>query len=354
MRDIVIKSKLYDYNVSFVDDFRGSVEKLGTNVTYVIDKKVFELYMNGFSGIDVSKTYLVEAIESKKNMETVLDIINFWQRIGVKKNWKVICIGGGITQDITTIASNLFLRNIQWYFFPTTLLAMSDSCIGGKSGINLGNYKNQLGVFYPPKNIFIDIRFIETLSEQDYLNGWGEILKFSLTSDVDFYKSIRNLDSYIPCTNIDKYLYMGLNVKKKIIEVDEFDSGVRKTLNYGHTFGHALEAYTNNLIPHGEAVIWGIDVANYIAVKEKLLSEELYLDIKCFIKKSFILQEIEIEDPDKLFRILSTDKKVSDNKISLVMLNGLCNLKIYPMALDGNLKRLFVNYIKETHDYYSK
>ena len=95
---------------------------------------------------------------------------------------------------------------------------MSDSCIGGKCGINLGKYKNQLGVFYPPKKIFIDINFLNTLTESDYINGWGEILKFSLTNEVKFYEEIVNEESYIPCKNILKYIYEGLVVKKYIIE----------------------------------------------------------------------------------------------------------------------------------------
>ena len=133
----------------------------------------------------------MDAVEEMKNMDTVMKIVEFFRKAGVLKNWKVICIGGGITQDVTTMASDLYLRNIDWIFYPTTLLSMCDSCIGGKCGLNLGAYKNQIGVFYPPKKIVIDTGFLQTLKEADIINGWGELLKFSLTDGEDFYEKLK-------------------------------------------------------------------------------------------------------------------------------------------------------------------
>ena len=250
------------------------------------------------------------------------------------------------------MASNLFLRNVDWYFFPTTLLSMCDSCIGGKCGINAGAYKNQLGVFYPPKQIFIDTHFIGTLSEADYLNGWGEILKFSLTSDTAFYRELKEESSYIPCERIAHYIHRGLLEKKQIIEADEFESDLRRVLNYGHTFGHALEAYTKHAIAHGTAVIWGIDVANYLAVREGLIEEALYLDVKALIKRAFLKKEIVIADPRAVFDAVRTDKKVRGNTLSFAMLDRESHLIVHPMELDERLYRMFCEYLETTHDYY--
>lgn len=350
--DIIdIKSRLYDYSVEFVKDF-FSVNQAGQDITYVIDHNVYRLYNDKFKHFDSNNIYIMEAVEHKKNMDTVMDIISFWKKIGVKKNWKVFCFGGGITQDVTTIASNLYLRNIDWYFFPTTLLSMCDSCIGGKCGINLGQFKNQIGVFYPPKKIYIDVNFLNTLTTQDYLNGWGEILKFSLTRYPEFYKELKKEEKYIPCERIAEYIHKGLLVKKEIIEEDEFESDLRRVLNYGHTFGHALEAYTNNRIPHGEGVIWGIDVVNYIAWRENLIEKEVYDDVKSLIKKAFLPNEIVIEEPEKLFSIISTDKKVRGNILSFALLNKLSNLVVHPMTIDEKLKVLFMDYLESTHEYY--
>ncbi|MBE6105115.1 hypothetical protein [Anaerovibrio lipolyticus] len=352
--DIInIHSSLYDYTVEFVDDFSQKLAEFSETTAYVIDKNVYELYKDSFVQLPEERIYFMEAVESEKNMDTVMKLITFMQELGVRKNWKVVCFGGGITQDVTTIASNLFLRNVDWYFFPTTLLSMCDSCIGGKCGINYRHIKNQIGVFYPPKKIFIDVRFLNTLTKGDYINGWGELLKFSLTSDEKFYDDLKKEKQYIPCERIAEYIHRGLYEKKKVIEADEFESDLRRVLNYGHTFGHALEAYTNNRIPHGTAVIWGIDVVNYIAVKEGLISEAYYLDIKELIKRAFIEAEMVVEEPDKLFNIIKTDKKVKGNTISLAVLDKPSNLVVYPMAIDEKLFDLFKQYLESTHEYYS-
>ncbi|WP_276838440.1 hypothetical protein [Anaerovibrio lipolyticus] len=352
--DIInIHSSLYDYTVEFVEDFSKKLGEFSDTTAYVIDKNVYDLYEDRFKQLPKNQIFFMDAVESEKNMDKVMEIITFLQELGVRKNWKVVCFGGGITQDVTTIASNLFLRNVDWYFFPTTLLSMCDSCIGGKCGINYRHIKNQIGVFYPPKKIFIDVRFLDTLTKGDYINGWGELLKFSLTSDEKFYNDLKQEKQYIPCSKIAEYIHRGLFEKKKVIEADEFESDLRRVLNYGHTFGHALEAYTDNRIPHGTAVIWGIDVVNYIAVKEGLISEEYYLDVKALIKKAFITTEIDIAEPDKLFDIIKTDKKVKGNVLSFAMLDKPSHLMVYPMALDETLRDLFHQYLEDTHEYYN-
>lgn len=354
MNEIKIKSSLYDYEVFFIDDVKREVHEFcKEKTTFVIDKNVYDLYKNYFDEIEQNNIYFIDPVENKKNIETCMDLIKFWQSIKLKKNWKVICFGGGITQDITTFASNIYLRNVDWYFFPTTLLSMSDSCIGGKCGINIGELKNQLGVFYPPKKIYICDKFLNTLSEADYINGWGEILKFALTEKREFYEDIKNEEEYIPCKNINKYVYEGLMVKKKVIEKDEFEGDLRRILNMGHTFGHALEAYTHNQIPHGTAVIWGIDVVNYISYKMNILDKNTYLDVKRFIIESFLKNEICINNPSDFMKILSTDKKVKDNTLYIVLLEKLSNLIIKPIDLDEKLEILFQEYLNETHEYYN-
>ncbi len=353
LETIDIKSRLYDYSVSFVDDFEETLASFEGDCVYVIDKNVYNLYHDKFVALPKERIFFMEAVESKKNMDTVMSIITFWKSLSMKKNWKVICFGGGITQDVTTIASNLFLRNVDWYFFPTTLLSMCDSCIGGKCGVNLGEFKNQIGVFYPPKKIFIDKIFIDSLTRGDYINGWGELLKFSLTSDPEFYEEIKKENTFVPCKNIESYIHRGLFIKKKVIEEDEFESDIRRILNYGHTFGHALEAYTHNKIPHGQGVIWGIDVVNYFAWKKGLISKEYYRDIKDLIRRAFFEDEIVIENPSSLFEIIKTDKKVKDNTLSFAMLTSESHLIVYTMQIDDNLKSMFFEYIEETHEYYS-
>lgn len=354
MNNIHIKSSLFDYDVEFIrQDVSGEFKEFGESVYYVVDKNVYALYKRYFQSIEEDAIYLVDATEDNKTIDSVIELVKVWKEKEIRKNWKIICVGGGITQDLVTFASNIYLRNIDWYFFPTTLLSMCDSCIGGKCGINMGQYKNQLGVFYPPKKIFIDTKFVDTLSKQDIINGWGEILKFSLTEDSQFYDEVEKIQDYLACDNLERYIYQGLLTKKHIIEQDEFEGDLRRVLNYGHTFGHALEAYTNHATPHGTAVIWGIDVVNYIAYRENILERKDYRRVKELICNVFFKEEIEVDNPDKLFNILFTDKKVRGNTIYLALLDRISNLIIHPMILDEKLKKYFIDYLEDTHGYYN-
>ena len=350
---IKIKSYLYDYEVNFLDDLSSKLNEFDDKTTtFIIDGNVFDLYISKFSNILSNNIFKIDATENNKSMGTVLAILEFWKNSGVKKNWNVVCIGGGITQDVTTIASNLYLRGIQWNYFPTTLLSMCDSCVGGKGGVNFGEVKNQLGLFYPPKNIYVATEFLKTLSQSDIINGWGELLKFSLTNNVDFFEQLKNTSNYMDCDNIDDFIFKGLMIKKDIIEEDEFDTGIRRTLNYGHTFGHALESYTKNAIPHGTAVIWGIDVINYMALKKNMISEKFYLTVKNLIKDEFINKEIVIENPLELFGIIKNDKKVKNNTIYLSMPCAKCKLEIVPTEINTELENLFISYLKENELFY--
>ncbi len=350
---IQIRSRLYDYTVEFVSGVDSALLKaFGERSVYIVDAKVWRLYPDIFGGIPKERMYLVDAVEEKKNMDTVMDMIRFFQALPAGKDCKAICFGGGITQDVATTASCLYLRNIDWYFFPTTLLAMCDSCIGGKCGINLGEYKNQIGVFYPPKKIYIDTGFLHTLSENDYLNGWGELLKFSLTDDAGFFEEVSKETSYIPCSRIAHYIRRGLLIKKAVIEEDEFEADRRRVLNYGHTFGHALEAYTHHAIPHGMGVLWGMDVANFIAWKEGKLTGDDYASIKRLITSVFLKEEIRISEPDVLLEAVKRDKKVKGGVVWLAVPDGIGRLILHPVELGGRLYGLFHEYLEETHDYY--
>jgi len=352
METIEISSKLYPYSVAFTDHFDEELANYRERTVYVVDRNIDQMYSSQLSGIPRERIYFVDAAERNKTMDSVMQIMAFFQKTGVRKNWRVVCIGGGIAQDLATISSNLYLRNIEWVFFPTTLLSMCDSCIGGKCGINFGPYKNQIGVFYPPKKVWIDTQFTGTLSEADYINGWGELLKFSLTSDPSFFEELEREKQYVPCANIGTYIHRGLATKKAVIEQDEFESDLRRILNYGHTFGHALEAYTENRIPHGQAVIWGIDVVNYFSWREGLISRSYYLEIKALLKRAFMKEEITIERPRELFDIIRTDKKALGNVLNFAMLDAPSHLIVRPMDINEKLARLFTDYLEETHEYY--
>jgi 3-dehydroquinate synthase len=181
-------------------------------------------------------------------------------------------------------------RGVDWVHIPTTLLAQGDSCIGSKTSINFGKFKNQLGNFFSPKQIFIDVNFLKTLDKADLISGLGEMAHYFLVSSCEdflYFKSeYHNAQNNL---NILKDLIIrSLEIKKSYIEIDEFDQNERQVFNYGHSFGHALESLTNYRIPHGIAVSIGMDMSNFMSVKYGYMTEEARQEIRLLLKQVWV------------------------------------------------------------------
>ncbi len=214
----------------------------------------------------VKSLSLVHVNEREKNLATVEGVLTSLNQNNVKKSDELVVVGGGFVQDIATIACSLYMRGISWTYVPTTLAAMGDSCLGGKSSINLGGKKNLIGSFYPPRQIIIDVEFLRSLSNDDFLCGISEMVKIAIAQDSSqMSKMIENINlNQVTDLSGDAWLSIitqSLTIKRKFVELDEFDEGIRKLLNFGHTFGHALESASKFRIPHGIAVAFGMLVA---------------------------------------------------------------------------------------------
>jgi 3-dehydroquinate synthase len=292
---ITIKSHPQNYNVVF-HKFTNSFQD---NEVVLVDKNVQQLY-----NIQHSKMIVVEAIEENKCIETVLNVCEKLMDFDFDKGCTLIVIGGGIIQDIGAYTAKTFRRGINWIFYPTTLLSQCDSCIGGKTALNFKTYKNQLALFSAPNEVIIDTDFLNTLSDKDIMSGYGEIIKLFLTGG-QYY--IDNFDNF---TILEK-IYHSLSIKKAVVECDEFEKLERKSLNYGHSFGHVIETLTNYNIPHGEAVMLGIEIINKIFTKSPAISS--------IISRYTTLDKIKNIDVSKLVTGLKTDKKVANGSISFVV-----------------------------------
>ena len=289
-----IKSIFGNYFVYFVNDYLNSYLYKKDDI-FLIDKNVYKLYnMHWF--LKEKKVFLFNTKEKNKNIKTVLKLTKFMDKYNFTKNNQLIVIGGGATQDIGAFAASIYKRGIEWVFFPTTLLSMADSCIGSKTGINHLNAKNQLGLFSSPKAILIDQIFLSSLPQKEIDNGMGEIIKM--------YYIGNKLSEIRLNSSFNTHIYNSLLIKKQIIEKDELEKEDRKSLNLGHTVGHALEYATNYKIPHGIAILYGILFVNKLFEYSDILLEN---NISCYIKK-YNKKTIKI-NYDKFFSALSKDKK---------------------------------------------
>jgi len=293
--------------------------KILSKIKKSLNKK--KLYVHFFNANEINKNI--------NNVNKILDIL-------LNKNFSredcLISIGGGITGDISGFAASLFKRGLKFINIPTTLLSQVDSSIGGKTGVNTKYGKNLIGSFYQPHLVISDIQFLKTLPRREIICGYGEILKHSLISDKKFYNFLnKNCEKIFSLSSpfIEKAIYESCKIKKGIVETDENEKGLRKVLNFGHTFAHAYEAslgYSKKL-NHGEAVILGIKTALNFSLKNNLLNKNDYHSINNHISNSKLPSTtnkfFKVKDLNRILSFMLKDKKNNSDKINLVLLKKI-------------------------------
>lgn len=348
---IKVKSRFHEYQVVTQPNIEDEIEKLKTkgNVHVIIDSKVHSLYKNKLSWIEcIDSVSKIEAIEENKDIKAVQNLARILLMNGVTKNDCLVVIGGGIIQDISAFTANILKRGVDWYFLPTTLLAMCDSCIGSKVGINMSGFKNQLGLFWPPTEIFIDTSFLDTLGHEDIMSGVGEILKVHLIAGKSDFDKVRKdyKKMHSDYSILENYITRSLQIKKEIVEKDEFDVDYRHILNYGHTFGHAIESYTNHFIPHGIGVTIGMDIANYISMEKGYIAEETFNYISGVLRQNIPYNTLNYNDHTKMSRILAADKKFDGQRLNAILCKGIGNIIQDKLLINKKLLELIGDYTK--------
>lgn len=329
-----IQSCFKSYEVNIFSDFETAKKlTVDDNTFVVIDKILYDLYKQElFQNIPESKLYILEAIEENKTVETALEICEIMTHIPAKRNAKLISFGGGIVQDVTGFVANILYRGIHWTFYPTTLLAACDSCIGGKTSLNYKSYKNLLGTFYPPDEINICTPFFKTLSERDFESGLGEVVKFNVMFGEEGIKKMEdNIDALLlrQDDKLEQFVNSSLLFKKDFIEEDEFDRGVRIHLNFAHTFGHAFETMSHYAIPHGTAVAMGTIVANRISLSRGWLTEDKVLRVEQVLWKIIHIDVEHIKvDMDQVISAIHKDKKQVGKELTAVLMKDDMKLNI--------------------------
>ena len=348
MYSFKIKSIVNDYEVRFIDNLEKTLsDEIKEGDFIIIDNKVKKLYSKYLEKSLSNNQYIgIDATETQKSYQGIIPIIERLIDGGFRKNHRLIAIGGGITQDITAFISSIMYRGVKWIFFPTTLLSQGDSCIGSKTSINFGDFKNQIGGFYPPLNIFIYPKFIDTLSESEMKSGMGEMLHYFIVSGKeDFIMYRDNYKQAFSDKNVlSKIILRSLEIKKGYIEIDEFDRNIRQVFNYGHSFGHAIESLTHYRVPHGIAVSFGMDMANFISVKMGFIPEKIRNEIREItetICEGFTIDDIDL---NVFKKALSKDKKNVGTKLGLILNKGYGNIFKNVMEADDNFSAWLEEY----------
>ncbi len=339
MRELSVNLKDHSYNIYIENEILSNLEfyikKVYTkkNIFIITDENVALLYLEKvLNSLSSFKTQFVviPAGEDSKNINVYANICEELLNKDIRRGDLLIALGGGVIGDMTGFVAATLYRGLPYIGIPTSLLAQMDSSIGGKTGIDFHDRKNIIGAFKQPLMVLIDPNTIETLNEREFNNGMGELIKHGAIGNYELLKKLYNKPK------IDEdIIYESLTVKKKVVEVDEFDTGLRMTLNFGHTFGHAIELKYH--YKHGEAVAIGMLMAIKMANDLNIGKKEFYDEILKIIK-IYNLPSTEFNYKDFLNDVLY-DKKNISGTVSFIFLEELGSAIIYKMT-EEEIKRL--------------
>jgi 3-dehydroquinate synthase len=345
-----IRSYRRTYTAEFVADYAVALRAiLRPGDFLILDQNVVELHPPLRDCVAPFSKRLIVPSEPAKSYDALTPVIaELIERRFTKTN-RLVAIGGGVTQDITAFIASILLRGVEWIFFPTNLLAQCDSCIGSKTSINFGPYKNQLGGFYPPKAIFIDVHFLKTLPPREIRSGIGEMIHYFLVKgETDLVWAEEHLSSaFNSPTILLALMHRSLAIKKEMVERDEFDEGPRNVFNYGHSFGHALESTTGYTVPHGIAVSFGMDLANCLSARTGLISMALRNRMRPTLAKVWEGTELDTVDNDSFLAALARDKKNEDTEIKVILTRGPGAMFKTSLVLDAGTRTFIARFFQE-------
>ena len=339
---LIIKTKEQKYPIYIGHKLVSKISKIIKNNSIkfkkcllVVDKNVPKnLIFQIKKSLKNKKIYLYtfNASEKNKNQNTINKIFKILLNNNFSREDCLFAVGGGITGDVSGYAASTFKRGLQFINIPTTLLSQIDSSIGGKTGINTSHGKNLIGSFYQPKLVISDINFLKTLNKREIISGYGEILKHAIIANIKFCKYLnKNFSRIIELKSpfIEKSIFESCKIKKIVVEKDEKETGLRKILNFGHTFAHAFEAslgYSKKL-NHGEAVILGIKTALRFSYNNNILNLKDFNFLENHIKKSGLPSNLKkyfsLKDLNKILSFMLIDKKNNSKKINLILLKKI-------------------------------
>lgn len=281
----------------------------------------------------------VESGEQSKALDISANIWHTLLERRADSNSLIINLGGGMVSDLGGFCAAVYKRGISFINVPTSLLAMADASVGGKTAIDFGGIKNSIGSFAQPAGVFVHPIFLNTLPERHYINGLAEVFKIALVSDKNFWNDLKKN----PANKIStQQIAQSIALKNKIVLKDPFDKSLRKSLNFGHSVGHALEALllgTKNELLHGEAVFIGMLAESHIAMQKKLILKQQFDEIVFVLMQFFQFPKIDDENSEAIIELIRNDKKTSKNKLRFALVSGIGQCKIDVQVNEGQIKK---------------
>ncbi|SCY02684.1 3-dehydroquinate synthase [Nonlabens sp. Hel1_33_55] len=270
----------------------------------------------------------IEAGEEFKNIDTCTGVWSALIELGCDRNSLFISLGGGVVTDLGGFVACTIKRGIDFIHVPTSLLAMVDASVGGKNGVDLGNLKNQIGVIQPPAMTLVDPDFLETLPQNQLRNGSFEMFKHGLIADRIYWENMLAIDFDFSDDTFESLIYQSIIIKNDVVQSDPYEKDARKSLNYGHTVGHAIESFcmaseNHEDVLHGEAIAAGMMIESYLSVLNTDLSQADFNQIESFYKKLELKLSFTDKDVDQIIGLMAHDKKNVNGEVRFVLLNSI-------------------------------
>lgn len=325
------------YDIVFERSFDGLWEELAElgaaerKLCIVTDSNVNRLYgqelLAHLEG-KCRKAALFEfpAGEESKTLDTVRELYRFLMEEGLDRKDMLLALGGGVVGDLTGYAAATYLRGVDFVQIPTTLLAQTDSSIGGKTGVDFDGFKNMVGAFKMPRLVYMNLSTLKTLEDRQYFAGFAEVMKHGMIKDALFYEWLID-KMYEICEKdldtLEEMVMRSCAIKKLVVEKDPTEQGDRALLNFGHTIGHAIEKALDFELYHGECVALGAVAAAYISWKKELLTMEEYYEIRDMFVPFYLPITVEGIDPRQIVELTRSDKKMEDGKLKFILLKKI-------------------------------
>jgi 3-dehydroquinate synthase len=285
----------------------------------------------------------IPATDTHKTLESLSHVWSELQRMGATRHSLMVNLGGGMVTDLGGFAASTFKRDIPYINIPTTLLSMVDASVGGKTGINFGGLKNEIGVFNNARSVILDTTFLRTMDHENICSGYAEMLKHGLINNEKMWAELLNFSLELSVENLEALGTMvaeSVAVKQRIVTEDPTEQGIRKALNLGHTAGHAFESLALERKPvlHGYAVAWGMIVELYLCCVKTNFPQDKMRQTVAFIKENYGRMAITCDDYPHLIELMHHDKKNQGNSINFTLLGGIGDIRINQTATEEEIK----------------